>query len=42
MRSKYVWMVALFVLLCAGIAVSEWYAYNVNVPKYRAMEPSKH
>ena len=30
--------VALFVVLCIGIAVSQWYAENVNVPHYRAME----
>ncbi len=30
--------IAVFVLLCAGIAVSQWYAEHVNVPRYRAME----
>jgi hypothetical protein len=35
-------MIAVFVVLCLGIAVSEWYAYNVNVPKYQALEHSRH
>jgi hypothetical protein len=29
---------ALFAILCIGIAVSQWYAYNVNVPHYQAIE----
>jgi len=28
--------IALFLLLCAGIAISQWYAINVNVPRYQA------
>jgi hypothetical protein len=24
-----------FLVLCAGIAVSQWYAEHVNVPKFR-------
>ncbi len=37
---RYWWMLALFVILCVGIAISEWYAYNVNVPRYQAINSS--
>jgi hypothetical protein len=36
-RSRRAWGIALlafFLLLCLGIGVSQWYAENVNVPKY--------
>ncbi|HTV92525.1 MAG TPA: hypothetical protein VMG98_07395 [Verrucomicrobiae bacterium] len=29
--------IVLFLLLCAGIAISQWYAENVNVPHYQAL-----
>jgi len=29
-------MILVFLLLCIGIAVSQWYAYNVNVPRYQS------
>jgi len=37
-RARRAWaigLVAFFILMVAGIAVSEWYAYTVNVPKYQ-------
>jgi hypothetical protein len=37
-RAKRVWAVGLlvfFLVLCAGIGVSQWYAEHVNVPKYQ-------
>jgi len=33
-------MIAVFIILCAGIAISEWYAYSVNVPHYQAINRS--
>jgi hypothetical protein len=39
-RGRRAWaigLIAFFLLLCAGIAISEWYAYNVNVPRYQAI-----
>ncbi|HTX56967.1 MAG TPA: hypothetical protein VMD47_07670 [Candidatus Acidoferrales bacterium] len=42
-RAWAIGAIAFFLLLCAGIAVSEWWAYNVNVPHYRAqMEKRAH
>ncbi|MDE2480699.1 MAG: hypothetical protein KGN02_00740 [bacterium] len=38
-RARRAWgigLIAWFVLLIAGIAVSQWYAENVNVPRYEA------
>jgi len=40
-KPRYLWMIVLFVVLCIGIAVSEWYAYHVNVPRYQALERAK-
>jgi len=35
--------IVVFLLLCAGIAISQWYAENVNVPHYQALnEKQKH
>lgn len=35
--------IAFFLLLCAGIAISQWYAVNVNVPRYQAqLDKQKH
>jgi len=31
-------VIAFFVVMCGAIAVSQWYAQNVNVPRYQAME----
>jgi hypothetical protein len=36
-RAWAIGAIVLFLLLCAGIAISEWYAYNVNVPHYQAI-----
>lgn len=36
-RGLAIGAIAFFLLLCAGIAISEWYAYNVNVPHYQAI-----
>ncbi|MGB6987570.1 MAG: hypothetical protein WBD74_16480 [Candidatus Aquilonibacter sp.] len=36
-RAWAIGLIAFFLLLCAGIAISEWYAYSVNVPHYKAM-----
>lgn len=36
-RAWAIGSIAFFLLLCAGIAISEWYAYNVNVPHYQAI-----
>ncbi len=33
-RAWAIGLVAFFVLMCAGIGISEWYAYHVNVPAY--------
>jgi hypothetical protein len=34
-RRAWAWgAIGVFLLLCAGIAVSEWYAYTHNVPYY--------
>jgi hypothetical protein len=41
-KPRYWWMIALFIILCAGIAISEWYAYNVNVPHYKAIHDATH
>ena len=35
-RAWAIGAIVVFLILCAGIAISEWYAYNVNVPKYQA------
>jgi hypothetical protein len=43
-RARRAWAVgsiAIFVLLCAGIAVSQWYAEHVNVPRYEAQMNQK-
>jgi hypothetical protein len=35
--------IAVFLLLCGGIAISQWYAVHVNVPHYQALnEKQKH
>jgi hypothetical protein len=31
-----IFAIALFVAMCAAIGLSEWWAYNVNVPHYKA------
>lgn len=41
-RAWGIGLIAFFLLLCAGIAISEWYAYNVNVPHYKAMHDQGH
>jgi DNA-binding transcriptional regulator of glucitol operon len=35
-RNWGIGIVAFFVVMCAMIAWSQWYAYNVNVPRYQA------
>ena len=35
-RAWGIGLLAFFVLLIAGIAISQWYAQNVNVPRYQA------
>jgi hypothetical protein len=40
-KRAYAWgAIGIFVLLCAGIAVSEWYAYTHNVPYYQHLNKS--
>ncbi len=34
-------VIAFFVVMCGAIAYSQWYAINVNVPKYEAQKPAK-
>ncbi len=44
-RARRAWgvgMIAFFVVLIAGIAVSQWYAEHVNVPRYEAMNRAAH
>jgi hypothetical protein len=44
-RARRAWgwgAIAVFLLLCAGIAISQWYAQNVNVPHYQALDKQKH
>jgi hypothetical protein len=45
-RARRAWgvgAIAVFLILCAGIAISQWYAVNVNVPRYQALdEKQKH
>jgi hypothetical protein len=31
-----IFAIAAFIVTCAAIGISEWYAYNVNVPHYKA------
>jgi len=43
-RTRRAWaigLVAFFIIMCAAIAVSQWWAIHVNVPKYesRAHQP---
>jgi hypothetical protein len=33
-RAWGIGIAAFFIVMCAAIAYSEWYAYNVNVPRY--------
>jgi hypothetical protein len=38
-QKKRAWgigVLVFFLVMCGMIAYSEWYAYNVNVPKYQA------
>ncbi|MGB8964273.1 MAG: hypothetical protein WCB99_01415 [Candidatus Cybelea sp.] len=35
-------LIVLFVVMCALIAWSQWYAIHVNVPMYRAQHASAH
>lgn len=38
-QKKRAWgigVLVFFLAMCAMIAYSQWYAYNVNVPKYQA------
>lgn len=46
MNNRRAWgigAIAVFLVLCAGIAISQWYAVNVNVPHYRALlDKQKH
>jgi hypothetical protein len=30
--------IVLFAVMCIAIAISQWYAENVNVPRYQAMQ----
>lgn len=44
-RARRAWgigMIAFFVVLLAGIAISQWYAVNVNVPRYDAKLRAEH
>lgn len=36
-RGWAIGLVAFFVVMCAAIAVSEWYAYSHNVPYYESL-----
>ena len=38
-KTKRAWgigVLVFFLVMCGMIAYSQWYAYNVNVPKYQA------
>ncbi len=35
-RAWGIGLIAFFVIMCGAIAYSQWYAYNVNVPRYEA------
>jgi hypothetical protein len=42
-KAKRVWALGLilfFILLCAMIGFSEWWAYHVNVPYYERTHPA--
>jgi hypothetical protein len=42
-RAWGVGAIVVFLLLCAGIAISQWYAVHVNVPHYQALlDKQKH
>jgi hypothetical protein len=45
-RARRAWgvgAIAVFLVLCAGIAISQWYAVYVNVPHYQALlDKQKH
>jgi hypothetical protein len=38
-RAWAVGLILFFVAMCGMIAFSQWWAYNVNVPKYQATSP---
>jgi hypothetical protein len=35
-RALGIGVLVFFLVMCGAIAYSQWYAYNVNVPKYQA------
>jgi hypothetical protein len=37
-RAWAIGLIVFFIIMCSGIAYSEWYAYNVNVPRYEKAE----
>ncbi|HKU67091.1 MAG TPA: hypothetical protein VJP85_04870 [Candidatus Baltobacteraceae bacterium] len=42
-RGKRAWgigLIVFFIILIGMIAFSEWWAYNVNVPKYQRLQTS--
>jgi hypothetical protein len=40
-RAWIVGSIALFVLMCAAIGYSQWYAIHVNIPRYDAQKSSQ-
>jgi TRAP-type C4-dicarboxylate transport system permease small subunit len=44
-RGRRAWAIGIliiFIVMCAMIAWSQWYAIHVNVPMYRAKHASEH
>lgn len=37
-RAWGIGIVAFFIVMCAGIAISQWYAYTHNVPYYESLK----
>ena len=37
-RALGIGVLVFFLVMCGAIAYSQWYAYNVNVPKYQAQQ----
>ncbi len=36
-RAWGIGLLVFFLVMCGAIGYSQWYAYNVNVPKYQAL-----
>jgi hypothetical protein len=40
-RGLLIGVILFFVVMCGAIAVSQWYAENVNVPRYQKLNQAK-